>query len=239
MGEEMPAATTDERRRSFDQMAQLYARARGAPQPALFDAVAVFVPPPADALEIGCGPGNASLPLLEHGFRIHAVELGENLAALARERLAAFPFTVEVSKFEDASLQAASDCSLDHWTSMITARLIYKHIRRRKFERRVFSALDAGLLARTRSTSRAAREATLRSTARRALAHLNAMDDGKASAFLLHDVYGYDLREIAEITDVSVAAAQARLVRGRREVHVRIVNDPELAYALDSTEAEV
>jgi SAM-dependent methyltransferase len=108
MGEEMPAASTDERRRSFDQMAQLYARARGAPPPALFDAVAAFVPPPADVLEIGCGPGNASLPLLERGFRIHAVELGENLAAFARQRLAAFPFTVEVSKFEDASLQVAS-----------------------------------------------------------------------------------------------------------------------------------
>jgi SAM-dependent methyltransferase len=103
----MPA-TSDERRRSFDQMAQLYSRARGAPPPALFDAVAVFVPPPADALEIGCGPGNASLPLLERGFRIHAVEVGENLAAFARQRLAAFPFTVEVGKFEDASLQVAS-----------------------------------------------------------------------------------------------------------------------------------
>src|ERR1700735_62389 len=95
MGEEMTAATTDERRRSFDQMAQLYARARGSPPPALFDAVTVFVPPPADALEIGCGPGNASLPLLERGFRIHAVELGENLAAFARQRLWGGSFTVE------------------------------------------------------------------------------------------------------------------------------------------------
>ena len=90
----MSTATTDERRRSFDQMVELYARARPAPPPELFDALAAYVPPPADALEIGCGPGNASLPLLERGFRIHAVELGENLAAFARERLAAFPFTV-------------------------------------------------------------------------------------------------------------------------------------------------
>ena len=70
--------------------------------------MAVFVPPPADALGIGCGPGNATLPLLERGFRVHAVELGENLAAFARQRLAAFPFTVEVGAFEDASLQVAS-----------------------------------------------------------------------------------------------------------------------------------
>ena len=104
----MSSTTTDDRRQSFDQMAALYARARGSAPPELFDALAAYVPAPADALEIGCGPGNASLPLLERGFRIHAVELGENLAAFARERLAAFPFTVEVAKFEDARLKPAS-----------------------------------------------------------------------------------------------------------------------------------
>ena len=116
----MPTDTTDERRRSFDQMVELYARARPAPPPGLFDALAKYVPAPADALEIGCGPGNASLPLLERGYRIHAVELGENLAAFARERLAKFPFTVEVGKFEDAALSPASvdlvvSSSAFHW----------------------------------------------------------------------------------------------------------------------------
>ncbi|HEY1955026.1 MAG TPA: class I SAM-dependent methyltransferase [Polyangiaceae bacterium] len=104
----MPSATSDERRRSFDQMAEKYARARPPGPPEVFDAVAAYVPPPADALEIGCGPGNASLPLLERGFRIHAVELGANLAEFARKRLASFPFTVEVGKFEDAALEPAS-----------------------------------------------------------------------------------------------------------------------------------
>jgi RNA polymerase sigma-70 factor (ECF subfamily) len=128
------------------------------------------------------------------------------------------------------------DCFLNHWTSTITARLIYKHIRRRKLERRVFGALDAHMLAGT--ASRSMRQATLRSTVRRVLGHLNAIDKGKAWAFVLHDVYGYDLREIAKLADVSVAAAQARLVRGRREVHERIAGDPELAHALDSTQEE-
>ncbi|MGA2450460.1 MAG: class I SAM-dependent methyltransferase [Polyangiaceae bacterium] len=133
----MPAATTDERRRSFDQMAQLYARARGAPPPALFDAVAVFVPPPADALEIGCGPGNASLPLLERGFRIHAVELGENLAAFAQERLAAFPFTVQVGKFEDASLQAAS-------VDLVVCSSAFHWLERERALRQVVKVLKSG-----------------------------------------------------------------------------------------------
>jgi SAM-dependent methyltransferase len=119
----MSDATTDDRRRSFDQMAELYARARPPPPPEVFDAIAGYVPPPADVLEIGCGPGNASQPLLERGYRVHAVELGENLASFARTRLAAFPFTVEVGKFEDASLQPASvslvACSAAfHWLDL-------------------------------------------------------------------------------------------------------------------------
>lgn len=104
----MSNATSDERRRSFDAMAEQYARARPSGPPALFDALVAYVAPPAQVLEIGCGPGNATLPLLERGYRIRAVELGENLAAFARQRLAAFPFTVEVGKFEDASLEPAS-----------------------------------------------------------------------------------------------------------------------------------
>jgi DNA-directed RNA polymerase specialized sigma24 family protein len=69
---------------------------------------------------------------------------------------------------------------------------------------------------------------------RRVLSHLAAIDVTKAWTFLLHDVCGYDLREIAEITGASLTATQTRLVRGRREVHERIAADPELANLLES-----
>jgi RNA polymerase sigma-70 factor (ECF subfamily) len=131
------------------------------------------------------------------------------------------------------------DCSLDSWTSTITAHVVYKHIRRRKTERRIFGALDADLLAETRSSSRTGREAIVRNVMSRVRDLLEQIDESKAWTFVLHDVCGYDLREIASITGVSVAAAQTRLVRGRREVHERIASDPELANLLESMEGEL
>jgi RNA polymerase sigma-70 factor (ECF subfamily) len=127
------------------------------------------------------------------------------------------------------------DCSLDAWTSMVTARVVYKHIRRRQTERRIFAGveLDAGA---TRSSQHAGREVAMRSLLERLRVHLEAIDENKAWTFVLHDVCGYDLREIADITGATVAAAQTRLTRGRREIHERIAADPELAGALEHWE---
>jgi len=129
------------------------------------------------------------------------------------------------------------DCSLDSWTATLTAHVVYKHIRRRKTERRLFGALDPDD-ASLRSPRRAGREAVARDLMQRVLAHLDRIDENKAWTFVLHDVCGHDLREIAQITGVSVAAAQARLVRGRREIHERIAGDPELAGMLETLEGE-
>jgi SAM-dependent methyltransferase len=88
-------ANREERRVSFDTVAEIYADARpGYPQ-AMFDEIASRVPPPARVLEVGPGPGLATLDLARRGYEVVAVELGENLARVARRRLAAFPL-VEV-----------------------------------------------------------------------------------------------------------------------------------------------
>jgi RNA polymerase sigma-70 factor (ECF subfamily) len=124
------------------------------------------------------------------------------------------------------------ECSLDTWTSRVTAHTVFKELRRRRTERNVFDVgADASVL--DVAPGDPDHDAAMRSSLRRVRHHLSTLDPVKAWTVLLHDVSGYDLREIAEITEVSVAAAQTRLVRGRRELHARIEADPDLRELLE------
>lgn len=127
------------------------------------------------------------------------------------------------------------ECPLDAWLSVVTARVVYSHIRRRRAERRLFADSFDEVESNVRSmpVSLASRQAVMRIRG-----HLAKMDVRRAWTFLLHDVYGYDLRETASITSVSLSAAQSRLVRGRRELHERIRRDPELSSFLDDLPEE-
>jgi RNA polymerase sigma factor (sigma-70 family) len=125
------------------------------------------------------------------------------------------------------------ECALDHWISTITAHLVYKHIRRRRLERRLFSRLladDGGML----EVPAPQTSPFPRAIAARVLEILDGISDKLAWAFVLHDVCGYSLREIADIMGTTVAATQSRLVRGRKELHRRIAAIPDLAELLVS-----
>jgi RNA polymerase sigma-70 factor (ECF subfamily) len=124
------------------------------------------------------------------------------------------------------------ECSLDTWTSTLTARVVYKQIRKRRVERRFLGAADAEDYV-ARAPAPTERAAIARNLMQRVRGHLSAIDQDKGWTFLLHDVCGYDLQEIAQITNVSVSAAQTRLVRGRRELHERIAADPEISGHVD------
>jgi len=125
------------------------------------------------------------------------------------------------------------ECSLDTWTSRITAHAVYKELRRRRSGGRLLA--DARDIELTGPQSHPSTEQSIsaRAMMTRIQTHLDALDPVKAWTLLLHDVCGYDLREIAQITEASVAAAQSRLVRGRAELHARIEADPELADRLE------
>jgi RNA polymerase sigma-70 factor (ECF subfamily) len=127
------------------------------------------------------------------------------------------------------------ESSLEGWAITIAARVVYKHVRRRSAQRRTFSADEAEPDQQPGVASESRRIIT-RDLVGRIRKHLADIDEDKAWTFLLHDIGGFDLREVAEITGVTVAAAQSRLVRGRREIHERIDGDSELADALADLE---
>lgn len=112
--------------------------------------------------------------------------------------------------------------TLDAWVRVVSSRVVYKHIKRRQLERR----LGVVPIETSRAT---ARDFMMRDALKRVRRHLSRLDANRTFTFLLHDVYGYDMREVAHMTGVSVAAARTRLARGRREVRKRIFSDPDLA----------
>ena len=91
----------------FDRAAEDYQRTRPVCPPQLFDDLIDVAGLGAGdrVLEIGCGTGQATVPLAERGLAVTAVELGAGLAAIARRRLAGFPAAeVVTSAFEDWTL---------------------------------------------------------------------------------------------------------------------------------------
>lgn len=124
------------------------------------------------------------------------------------------------------------ESSLDTWVGRVTANTVFKAIRKRRHDRRLVVVDEEGvaLAASPRATSA---DVEARDLVHRVRTILAAMDPVKAYTVMLFDVCGYDVREIAEITEASAAAAQSRLVRGRAELHERIEKDPELAELLE------
>ena len=78
---------------TFDTVAETYAAMRpGYPEALFEDAIQLSgLPPAGRILEVGCGPGTATVVLAKRGYQIVGVELGENLAALAAEACRPYP----------------------------------------------------------------------------------------------------------------------------------------------------
>lgn len=98
-------------RLSFDADPERYDRTRPVCPAQVFDDLVALAGWRSGArlVEIGCGTGQATVPLAERGFSLVGVEIGPRLAALARQKLAAFP-KVEIvqSSFEDWNGEEAS-----------------------------------------------------------------------------------------------------------------------------------
>ena len=118
----------------------------------------------------------------------------------------------------------ARQCSLAGWAAVLACHVGLNALRSRRRERGV---IDRGQELGAQGTLERAAPATLESQLRareelaRVRRHLAEMDSDRVTAMLLNAM-GHELVEIAGLTGTSVAAAQSRLSRGRRELRARL-----------------
>ena len=92
---------------TFNAVPEVYEKLRPGYPEELYQAVFAYVQlgPACAALEIGIGTGQAAPPVLKTGCALTAVEYGDQLAQVCREKFRDYPrFSVITGKFEDACL---------------------------------------------------------------------------------------------------------------------------------------
>ena len=126
-----------------------------------------------------------------------------------------------------AQRRYAQACSLNTWASTIAAHIALKSLRSRYRQRNVFDPrLGADdVLELTSGGEDVERTVSERRELERLRLRLSELPSAQAEAVVLHDLMGHPLAEIATITGASVAAAQSRLVRGRKELLARMSAD--------------
>lgn len=108
----MDEESRKQRARTFDEVAELYNRARPHYRAELFDdlfRLCAIAAPSARILEIGSGSGLATEHLARRGCEVVGVELGANLVRIARGKLSGFPrVTIINADFERFAVPRSS-----------------------------------------------------------------------------------------------------------------------------------
>lgn len=120
-GEVMPVAKG--REWTFDTVADTYEKMRPEYPAELYDDIfkLIAIDESCNAIEVGIGGGQATLPILKTGCKVTAVEYGKNLTELCRRRFKEYPnFSAVNIKFEDYNCEKGScnliySASAFHW----------------------------------------------------------------------------------------------------------------------------
>lgn len=111
----------EERRKSFNNIPELYDTYRPSYPQALIDRIASVIPEQAHILEIGPGTGIATELMARHGYNILGVEPGDKLIEYASQKLSSYSNIRFINaKFEDYPIEAGAfdlvmSASAFHW----------------------------------------------------------------------------------------------------------------------------
>lgn len=122
---------------------------------------------------------------------------------------------------------------LEAWAGAVAGHVALDWLRHHRRERALFEGLCEATLERP-SRDQPARTVWTRQLVDRLKVLLAGVADDRLSAWVLHDIHGFSLAELSQMTGASLAAVQSRLVRGRGDVEARLAREPELLLSLRS-----
>lgn len=108
---------------TFNTVASTYEKLRPGYVEGVYHEIFKFIPinESSHVIEVGIGGAQATLPILQTGCKLTAVEYGEHFSELCREKFKDYPaFSVITGKFEDVDLKAGAydlifSASAFHW----------------------------------------------------------------------------------------------------------------------------
>ena len=129
------------------------------------------------------------------------------------------------------------EASVRTWLTRIAVRTAMRHVRSPGQKRRVpFEVIEGGQSAI--SSSRPQQEAEARARLRLLYAHLDELDDKHRTAFVLFQVEGRSMEEVAALMDTNVSTTKSRVMWARRKLFARLSKDPAARTWLQEYGAE-
>jgi RNA polymerase sigma-70 factor (ECF subfamily) len=118
------------------------------------------------------------------------------------------------------------EASVRTWLTRIAVRTAMRHLKHPAQKRRVaFDLIEGGLSGA--SQSRPAHEAEARARLGALKVHLDALDEKHRTAFVLFQVEGRSMEEVAALMDANLSTTKSRVMWARRKLFARLRKDPQ------------
>ncbi len=187
--------------------------------------------PHSDALLEGCRNGDRAS--LERVFQLEAPFLERVLYRVVGP-------SADLEDLLQVSLEQAirafpafrGEASVRTWLTRIAVRTAMHHLKHPAQRRRASLEVIEGGLAEA-GTSRPAHEAEARARLRILYEHLAELDAKHRTAFVLFQVEGRPMEEVAALMDAGISATKSRVMWARRKLFARLAKDPRACDWID------